>query len=109
LAQQAADGPRIEAGRRRSTLNPLLLLGIEVFNGRSQLQALPLSVQADIRAFFDSYKEACRRADRLLLKLRDDTYLRNVMSNSIGKLTASAIYIHRRAADHTTGALKPYG
>ena len=67
-------------------LNVLLLLGIEVFNGRRLLQTLSFPVQADIRAFFKSYKEAIRRADRLLMKLRDDTYLRNVMRNSVGKM-----------------------
>jgi DNA phosphorothioation-associated putative methyltransferase len=108
LAQQAASPARIEDGRKRSLLNTLLLLGIEVFNGRSQLQALPLSIQADIRAFFDSYKEACRRADRLLLKLRDDRYVRNVMSNSIGKMTPTAIYIHRRAVGYMPVLLKLY-
>jgi DNA phosphorothioation-associated putative methyltransferase len=108
LAVQAADPARIEEGRKHSILNVLLLLGIEVFNGRSPLQSLPLTVQADIRAFFESYKEACRRADRLLLKLRDDTYLRNVMRNSVGKMTPTAIYVHRRASDHMPALLKLY-
>jgi DNA phosphorothioation-associated putative methyltransferase len=108
LAQHAATPERMEEGRKRSVLNTLLLLGIDVFNGRSQLQDLPLSVQADVRAFFASYKEACRRADRLLLKLRDDTYVRSVMSNSVGKMTPTAIYIHRRAADHMPVLLKLY-
>lgn len=108
LAHQAAIPARVEEGRKHCVLNTLLLLGIEVFNGRSQLQALPLSVQADIRAFFDSYKEARQRADRLLLKLRDDTYVRSVMSNSVGKMTPTAIYIHRRAAHHMPVLLKLY-
>jgi DNA phosphorothioation-associated putative methyltransferase len=108
LATEAADPDRVSEGRRKSILNVLLLLGIEVFNGRSPLQSLPLPVQADIRAFFDSYKEACRRADRLLLKLRDDAYLRNVMRNSVGKMTPTAIYVHRRAAEHMPVLLKLY-
>ena len=95
-------------GRKQSILNVLLLLGIEAFNGRSPLQALPVPVQADIRAFFESYKEACRRADRLLLKLRDDTYLRNVMRNGVGKMTPTAIYVHRRASEHMPVLLKLY-
>jgi DNA phosphorothioation-associated putative methyltransferase len=108
LAAEAADPDRVAEGRKRSTLNVLLLLGIEIFNGRVPMQYLPLPVQADIRAFFDSYKEACRRADRLLLKLRDDTYLRNVMRNSVGKMTPTAIYIHRRATEHMPVLLKLY-
>jgi len=108
LAAQEADPKRIERGRRRSVLNILLLLGLEVFNGRSPLQTLSPPVQADIRSFFDSYKAACRRADRLLLKLRDDTYLRNVMRNSVGKMTPTAIYIHRRAVESMPVLLKLY-
>jgi DNA phosphorothioation-associated putative methyltransferase len=108
LAAQEADPERVEQGRKSSVLNVLLLLGIEVFNGRSPLQSLSFPVQADIRAFFESYKEACRRADRLLLKLRDDTYLRNVMRNSVGKMTPTAIYVHRRAVGDMPVLLKLY-
>lgn len=108
LATEAADPARVEEGRRTSILNTLLLLGIELFNGRSRLHSLPLSAQADIRAFFQSYKEACQRSDRLLLKLRDDTYLRNVMRNSVGKMTPTSIYIHRRASHRMPVLLKLY-
>lgn len=108
LAGQEADPDRVAEGRKRSILNVLLLLGIAVFDGRSQLHDLSPPIQADIRAFFESYKEACHRADRLLLKLRDDTYLRNVMRNSVGKMTPTAIYVHRRAADRMPVLLKLY-
>ena len=108
LATEAADPDLVTEARRHSILNVLLLLGMEIFNGRVPMQYLPLPAQADIRAFFDSYKEACRRADRLLLKLRDDTYLRNVMRNSVGKMTPTAIYIHRRATEHMPVLLKLY-
>jgi DNA phosphorothioation-associated putative methyltransferase len=108
LAAQEADPDRVAEGRKRSILNVLLLLGIAVFDGRSQLRDLSPPVQADIRAFFESYKEACQRADRLLLKIRDDTYLRNVMRNSVGKMTPTAIYVHRRAADLMPVLLKLY-
>jgi DNA phosphorothioation-associated putative methyltransferase len=108
LAAQEADSERVDEGRRRSVLNILLLLGIEVFNGRSPLHTLSPPIQADIRSFFDSYKEACHRADRLLLKLRDDTYLRNVMRNSVGKMTPTAIYTHRRAVESMPVLLKLY-
>jgi DNA phosphorothioation-associated putative methyltransferase len=108
LAAEQADPERVEQARRRSVLNVLLLLGIEVFNGRSPLQSLSFAAQADIHAFFESYKEACHRADRLLLKLRDDTYLRNVMRNSVGKMTPTAIYVHRRAVENMPVLLKLY-
>src|ERR1022692_2619637 len=108
VAAQEADPGRVDEGRKRSTLNVLLLLGVEVFNGRSPLHSLSLPIQADIRAFFESYKQACQRADRLLLKLRDDTYLRSVMRNSVGKMTPTAIYVHRRALESMPVLLKLY-
>ncbi len=108
LAAQAASPIRVAESRKNTILNVLLLLGVEVFDGRSPLQSLPVPIQADIRAFFESYREACHRADRLLLKLRDDRYLRNVMSNSVGKMTPTAIYVHRRATKHMPVLLKLY-
>jgi DNA phosphorothioation-associated putative methyltransferase len=108
LAYQEADPEQVEQGRKRSVLNILLLLGIEVFNGRSPPHSLSIGTQTDIRAFFDSYRTACRRADRLLLKLRDDIYLRNVMRNGVGKMTPTAIYVHRRAVESMPVLLKLY-
>ncbi len=108
LATKAADPVKVEAAARRTTLNTLLLLGMELFTGRSPLSELPLQVQVDIRRFFASYKEACQRADRLLLKIRDDTYLRGAMRNSVGKLTPSALYVHRRAVERLPVVLRLY-
>ena len=93
---------------RRTTLNTLLLLGMEVFNGRGPYRGLPLAVQSDVRAFFSSYREACRRADRLLLKLREDDYVRGAMRNSVGKMTPTALYVHRRAVDEMPVVLRLY-
>ena len=109
LAEKAADPAKIQAGARRSILDTLLFLAVELFNGRGPLANLPLGVQADIRVFFTSYKESCRRADRLLLKLRDDTYLRAAMNGSpAGKLTPTALYVHRRAMDQLPVVLRLY-
>lgn len=107
-ARLAARPELIAEGAKRSTLDTLLFLGIEVFNGRSSLSSLPLAVQENIRRFFDSYREACARADRLLLKLRDDTYLRGAMRNSVGKLTPTALYVHRDAVDRMPVVLRLY-
>jgi DNA phosphorothioation-associated putative methyltransferase len=107
-ARAAAQPEAVASGARRSTLNTLLFLGIEVFNGRTRMSALPLTLQENIRRFFASYREACARADRLLLKLRDDTYLRGAMRNSVGKLTPSALYVHRDAMDRMPVVLRLY-
>ncbi|MEU3783425.1 DNA phosphorothioation-associated putative methyltransferase [Streptomyces sp900129855] len=109
LIRDSADPDKISEGAKRTTLNTLLFLAVELFNGRGPFSSLPFSVQLDIRAFFSSYKEACQRSDRLLLKLRDDTYIRGAMNASaVGKLTPTALYVHRRAVDHMPTVLRLY-
>ncbi|GAA3825952.1 DNA phosphorothioation-associated putative methyltransferase [Sphaerisporangium flaviroseum] len=109
LAQQAADPQKIEEAAKRSSLDTLLFLALELFHGRGPASSLPLSVQLDIRAFFSSYTEACKRADRLLLKLRDDAYIRRAMVGSAaGKFTPTALYVHRRAVHRMPIVLRLY-
>jgi DNA phosphorothioation-associated putative methyltransferase len=108
LVAAAANPTRIEQGQQRTTMNTLLFLAVELFNGRGPFRSLPLTVQYDVRAFFQSYREACHRADRLLLKLRDDAYVVAAMRRSIGKLTPTALYVHRRAADLMPVVLRIY-
>ncbi|MFE6763172.1 DNA phosphorothioation-associated putative methyltransferase [Streptomyces sp. NPDC057689] len=109
LTRDSADADKISEGGRRTTLNTLLFLAVELFNGRGPFRGLPLSVQLDVRAFFSSYKEACQRADRLLLKLRDDGYVRSAMhASAVGKLTQTALYVHRRAVDRMPTILRLY-
>lgn len=108
IAKQGASPERVAVGFKRSTLDTLLYLGTSIFNGRVALNDLPLNVQADIKHCFKSYREACARADRLLAKIRDDTYVRGAMRNSPGKLTASALYVHRRAVPKIPVVLRLY-
>ncbi|MFJ4680702.1 DNA phosphorothioation-associated putative methyltransferase [Kitasatospora sp. NPDC088783] len=109
LLRETARQELVDASARRSTLDTLLFLALELFNGRGPFASLPLSVQLDIRAFFSSYREACNRADRLLLKLRDDSYVRGAMSASrAGKLTPTALYVHKRSLDMMPTVLRLY-
>ncbi|MFI5529258.1 DNA phosphorothioation-associated putative methyltransferase [Kitasatospora sp. NPDC051853] len=109
LLRETARQELVDAAARRSTLDTLLFLALELFNGRGRFTSLPLSVQLDIRAFFSSYAEACQRADRLLLKLRDDSYVRGAMSASrVGKLTPTALYVHQRALGAMPAVLRLY-
>lgn len=108
IVQRSADSKRLADATKRSTLDTLLYLGISIFNGRPQFANLPVTVQADIRHCFDSYREACARADRLLLKIRDDKYIRGAMGNSVGKLTATALYVHERAVPFMPVVLRLY-
>lgn len=108
IVKKGASPDGMALGARRTTLNTLLVLGIDLFSGRARFSELPLSIQQDIRFHFSSYREACRRADRLLLKLRDKQYVRGAMRNSPGKLTPSALYVHSRAVDSMPVVLRLY-
>ncbi|MGW1124833.1 DNA phosphorothioation-associated putative methyltransferase [Streptomyces sp. NPDC002526] len=109
LVRDSADLLKVSMAGERTTLNTLLFLAVELFNGRGPFGSLPLGVQRDVRTFFSSYKEACRRADRLLLKLRDDGYVRGAMNASrVGKVTPTALYVHRRALDRMPTVLRLY-
>ncbi|MCO5996270.1 DNA phosphorothioation-associated putative methyltransferase [Actinoallomurus rhizosphaericola] len=109
IVKKTVDTEKLEAGVKASTLSTLLFLAVELFNGRGPYGSLPISLQLDVRTFFSSYKEACMRADRLLLKLRDDTYVRGAMQASkVGKLTPTALYVHRRAIDRIPTVLRLY-
>jgi DNA phosphorothioation-associated putative methyltransferase len=106
--QKGAAPDLVANGTRRATLDSLLYLGTSIFNGRPAFSDLPLGIQADIKHCFKTYREACARADRLLAKIRDDTYIRGAMRNSPGKLTATALYVHRRAVDKIPVVLRLY-
>jgi DNA phosphorothioation-associated putative methyltransferase len=109
LVRETSDAEKVAQGAKRTTLDTLLYLAVELFNGRGPFTDLPLGVQLDVRAFFSSYKEACQRSDRLLLKLRDDGYVRSTMHASvIGKMTPTALYVHRRAVDRLPTILRLY-
>jgi len=108
IVHQGASPERVAVGLKRTTLDTLLYLGTSIFNGRVGFNDLPLNVQADIKHCFKTYREACTRADRLLAKIRDDTYIRGAMRNSPGKLTASALYVHRRAVPKIPVVLRLY-
>lgn len=109
LIRDSVDVEKVTDGGKRTTLNTLLFLAAELFSGRGPFGSLPFSVQLDVRSFFSSYKEACQRSDRLLLKLRDDTYVRGAMhASSVGKLTPTSLYVHHRAIDQMPTVLRLY-
>ncbi|GAA2782105.1 DNA phosphorothioation-associated putative methyltransferase [Nonomuraea dietziae] len=109
IVKMSADPEKVHEGAKRSTLSTLLFLAVELFDGRGPYSSLPLPIQLNIRAFFSTYKEACRRADRLLLKLRDDSYVHGAMrASSVGKLTPTALYVHRRAVERMPIILRLY-
>ena len=108
VVMEGAAPDRVERGRAQTVLETLLLLGVSAFSGRAKFGDLPVGVQLDVRAGFSSYREACARAERLLFKIRDDAYVRGAMRNSVGKLTPTALYVHRRAVNSMPVILRLY-
>ena len=97
VLRRTADPERVAEASRKTTISLLMFLAMDRFHGPVVWGSLSPPVQADIRAAFGSFKHATWRAARLLGQLRDDDVVRRTMRASVGKLTPSALYVHRRA------------
>lgn len=106
--RRSADPDRVAAGRKATTLQLLLFLALERFHGPVPWTALSAPVQSDVRTCFGTFKHATWRAARLLGQLRDDSILRRTMRASPGKLTPTALYVHRRALSSCPVLLRLY-
>lgn len=96
----------ITEGRRED----LLVYGaLSRFGGRPRWSDLPLPTQKDIRAFFSTYRRLCDAGDELLFAAgRRDVLDRAMRSAPVGKLTPSALYVHRTALDALPPVLRAY-
>lgn len=85
----------------------LVFLALERFDGRPRFGQLGDSLQRDVRAFFGTYKEACRQADYFLFsagnRLLTDATCRD---SPVGKLTPSALFVHTSAVSGLEGILR---
>jgi DNA phosphorothioation-associated putative methyltransferase len=87
----------------------MLYLALARFSGRPRWSALPDEVRLDIRAFFSNYRNACDKADALLLTAgRSEAVDRACRHAAVGKLTPSALYVHRSALDNLSPTLRVY-
>ena len=95
--------------RRERSVDLLVHLALARFHGRSRYSDLPDELQRDIRAFFRSYKKACEEADRLLFGTGDkDNVLLACRASGVGKLTPTAVYVHRSALNDLPALLRVY-
>lgn len=77
------------------TQDLLVYLALERFAGRPRFAALPSDIQGDVRAFFGSYKKACKRADELLFSAGDRVRVEGAVREAqVGKVTRDALYVH---------------
>ncbi len=88
----------------------LLVYGaLSRFGGRPRLSDLPTPTQRDVRAFFSTYRRMCDAGDQLLFTVgRDDELDAAMRASPVGKLTPSALYIHRSALDALPPVLRVY-
>ena len=78
----------------------LVYLALGRFDTRPRWGNLPRPLQADVRAFFATYTNACKRADDLLFSVGNRDKLNEVLRTSpIGKLTGNALYVHQSALE----------
>jgi len=85
----------------------LVFLALERFEGRPRFGQLEDSLQRDVRAFFGSYKEACRQSDSFLFSAGDRLLLDAVCRDSlVGKLMPNALFVHVSALPRLEGILR---
>jgi DNA phosphorothioation-associated putative methyltransferase len=110
LLQASLIGPEEwVAVSQRSTVDLLVYLALGRFRRRPPMSALPIGLQRDIRAFFGSYTNGCRRADDLLFRASDADAVDDACRRSpVGKLLPNALYVHRTALEALDPLLRVY-
>ena len=73
------------------------------------ISALPIGLRRDIRSFFGSDSDGCRRADDLLFRAGDADAVDDACRRSaVGKLLPNALYVHRTALEALDPLLRVY-
>lgn len=87
----------------------LVYIGLSRFGRRPRPSQLPATLARDIKILFGSYQEACAKADRLLFATgKADLIDLAACASPVGKLTPSALYVHRSALPHLPPLLRLY-
>lgn len=91
--------------QRRDDLR--VYLALQRFRKRPRFSELPMEIRHDVRAFFGTYAEACRRADETLFAAGDRARVSEAMrAIRLGKLTPEALYLHASAVDQLPSVLR---
>jgi DNA phosphorothioation-associated putative methyltransferase len=87
----------------------LVYIGLSRFGRRPRASQLPATLLRDIKTLFCSYQDACAKADRLLFATgKTDLIDLAACSSPVGKLTATALYVHRSALAQLPPLLRLY-
>ncbi len=109
LVRQATSETEWNEITRRAGEDLLVYLALGKFQGRPPISVLPLALQRDTSAFFGSYKNGCRLADKLLFRAGDSAAVDGACQRSrVGKLLPEAIYIHTSALNSLDPLLRVY-
>ncbi len=109
LASRLADGAAFQAARQRASEDLSIYLALAAFGGRPRFSQLPPETQADIKAFFGTYRAACAAADELLFRAGDRVAIDAACRQApFGKLTPEALYVHVSAITRLPPLLRVY-
>ena len=95
LVQRVTGAEQWDRIRDERTQDLLVYLALAHFSKRPRFSALPLPLQLDVRAFFNTYAAACERADKLLFSAGDTAAVSAACAAApCGKLLPDALYVH---------------
>ena len=87
----------------------LVYLALAAFGKRPKFGQLPDALRCDIRAFFGTYKAACREADRLLYSAGNQDAIHQACAQApVGKVLPGALYVHHTALSRLPPLLRVY-
>ncbi len=95
--------------RRRRADDLLVYLALARFRGRPRPRSLGVTLRADVAAFFGKYHAACSAADELLFGAgRTERVEEAVQAIEFGKVTPTALYVHRSGLHELPAILRVY-
>lgn len=87
----------------------LVYLALGTFRRRPPLKALPVEIQADVRAFVGSYSDATKLGRELLFSTGQQNAINEECKEAIvGKLTADSLYVHISAVSRLPVLLRVF-
>jgi DNA phosphorothioation-associated putative methyltransferase len=87
----------------------LVYLALSHFGHRPKFKDLAPSVQADIKALFGSYQQACTAADLMLMTLgRTEMVEQRCCQSAIGQQRPNSLWVHVSALDQLDPLLRLY-
>ncbi|HEY9704488.1 MAG TPA: DNA phosphorothioation-associated putative methyltransferase, partial [Allocoleopsis sp.] len=93
----------------KRSLDIQVYLALSNFSQRPKFNRLSPAMQADIKAFFGCYTEACETADDMLFNIGETEVIEHICKQSkIGKLLPEALYVHISALKELNPHLRIY-